>query len=93
MSHYNKSINKPGMSLRKIEIEIVTYGEKKGTYEGEITFDSPTGSVGLCLNDEQCAKMFAVVADGVIETAKEVALILVEEARATLANSSHPVIA
>lgn len=73
------------MRLQKLEIERVPYGEMKGQYKGQIQFEGPTGAVALTLTAEQCAKLFTVVADGVIGTAREVAETLTREAMATIA--------
>ncbi len=62
-----------GMILNKLEVERKTWGAEKGQFRGTITFEGEHGIITTKLNPEQCAKMFAVVADGVIDTAREVA--------------------
>lgn len=61
------------MILRKLEVERERWGPMKGTFSGSIEFEGDDGAVKLKLSNEQCEKMFAIVAEGVIETAKEVA--------------------
>ncbi len=73
------------MKLVDLKIERHRWGANAGQYSGQITFESKAGIVGLNLNDEQCARMFAVVADGIVETAKAAAMELTREAMATIA--------
>lgn len=61
------------MKLYKLTIERKMYGENKGQYYGTISFDNEHGKVDIHLTEEHCQRMFEVVADGIIDTAKEAA--------------------
>ena len=47
---------------------------------GKIEFEGTHGEIALNLNDETCRKMFLLVADGLVDVAKETASKLTEEA-------------
>jgi hypothetical protein len=61
------------MQLNDLRIERQTYGKDKGTYQGYIKFDNELGEISLSLTAEKCEQLFAVVAEGVIDTAKKAA--------------------
>lgn len=74
------------MQLQKLEIEREwRSGPNKGQHVGKIVFDGEAGEVLLKLTPELCHRMFLLVAEGVIGTAKEAASALVLEAQAGLA--------
>jgi hypothetical protein len=59
--------------LKKLEIERIQWGADKGQFKGVIQFENDQGSVVLNLSPARCEQLFAVVADGIVETAKEAA--------------------
>ena len=61
------------MLLKKLEIERQSWGDYKGKCVGKITFEGNDGSVALNLNPASCEKLFLLVADGLIDVAKETA--------------------
>lgn len=62
------------MKLKQLRIE-AEKNWKTGitSYVGKIEFGDERGSVNLTLTPEQCDKLFVVVGDGLIETARVVA--------------------
>jgi hypothetical protein len=74
------------MNLKSLSIERNYHsfdwkGAKPGEHHGEIVFDTPTSEVKFKLSEEHCAKIFAVVADAIIEVAKCAATSLMIEAQ------------
>lgn len=67
------------MRLRKLEVELILYGEAKGTYKGKARFDCDAGEVELNLNHHHCEQMFLICADGIVDVAKASARMLVNE--------------
>jgi hypothetical protein len=61
------------MELMGLKIELVRWGERKGSYEGEATFAGEKGTVTLVLDERRCRMLFDVCADGIVETAKSAA--------------------
>lgn len=61
------------MDLESLKIEKRAWGENKGKYTGSINFYNQQGSIGLNLEPEQINKIFAICADVLIQTSKEVA--------------------
>jgi len=61
------------MQLVKLEIERVKYGSDKGQFKGAIQFDNELGEVAIRLSEKQCNSLFAVCADGIVDTAKAAA--------------------
>lgn len=74
------------MRLRKLEIELQTYGPDKGTYTGVARFDGERGSIALNLNQHHCEEMFLVCADSIVDVAKAAAKMFVQEAIGTIEN-------
>lgn len=64
------------MILTSLQIRLVEYGQYKGQYRGGAAFVGKHGSVEINLTPDMCEKIFAVCADGIIETATEAANIL-----------------
>ncbi len=82
--NFDTSPNKE-MRLKKLEVARISYGANAGQYEGKICFESEGGEITLNMSPDHCARMFAVVAEGIVQTAKDCALTLTEEAMATIA--------
>ena len=61
------------MQLNTLRIERKEFGKDAGKFAGYIKFNNELGEVRLNLSPEQCDKLFAVVAEGIIDTAKEAA--------------------
>lgn len=61
------------MNLNKLIIERIKYGDDVGSFKGTVSFDNEKGKVDIVLSPEHCEKIFAVVADGIVDTAKEAA--------------------
>jgi hypothetical protein len=61
------------MILKKLQVELQTYGPDKGRHVGEIQFTGDAGCVTLNLTPDLCNKIFDICAEGLIETAKEAA--------------------
>jgi flagellar biosynthesis/type III secretory pathway protein FliH len=61
------------MQLNDLRIERKTYGTDKGMYKGYIKFDNELGEISVTLTHEKCEKLFSVVAEGIIDTAKQAA--------------------
>ena len=61
------------MQLLKLEIKREQWGADKGKFTGAISFDNKLGEINVNLSPWQCDKLFAVVAEGIIDTAKEAA--------------------
>ena len=57
------------MLLTSLKIERQRFGEHKGQCLGEIVFENEGGKVSVNLTPERCNQLFAVVADGIIDTA------------------------
>lgn len=72
------------MKLKSLEIVMNEWGPDKGKYTGKIRVEGDAGSVAISLNPETCAKLFAVVAGGIVQCAKEVAEQLTVECVAAL---------
>lgn len=70
------------MKLKSLSIEKAWYGPNKGQYQGKIAFEGEHGEVQVTLNPADCAKLFGVVAEGVVGTAREVAERLTAECMA-----------
>lgn len=64
------------MQLESLSIQRRIYGPNEGKLEGEITFKNPRGKVQLVLNDEISQRLLAIVADGVVESSREIAVSL-----------------
>lgn len=50
-----------------------SYMPNAGKLMGEITFESPAGKVSMVLPEEHCARILALVADGLVASSREVA--------------------
>ena len=61
------------MVLEQLRISRNHYGPDKGEFVGSIEFKNKLGRVEMKLSPEQCQKLFLVVADGIVDTAKEAA--------------------
>ena len=61
------------MQLERLDISRKDYGPNKGLMEGEITFKNPAGRIQLILNDDTCKKILELCAEGLVDSAKEVA--------------------
>ncbi len=60
------------MKLKRIEIELQTYGEHKGKYLGTITFeDNTSDKFTFGLTPDVCVKYLTPIAHEVINSAKE----------------------
>lgn len=60
------------MRLKRIDIELQTWGEFKGKYVGKITFeDGHTDQFTFGLTPELCAKYLTPIAHEVVSSAKE----------------------
>jgi hypothetical protein len=67
------------MQLERLEIRRNEYGHNKGKMEGEITFKNPVGKIQLILTDDACKKILEFCAEGLVDSAKEVASRLTAE--------------
>ena len=61
------------MKLNTLKIERERWGKNEGKFTGSIKFDNELGEISVNLSPEQCDKLFAVIAEGIIDTAKEAA--------------------
>lgn len=61
------------MTMSSLRIEKVIWGPDKGAYKGKIQFEGEHGEVSVNLAPADCAKFFAVVADAITATSREVA--------------------
>lgn len=60
------------MLLKELTIRREYWVEGK-PLKGEIEFDDPAGAIKLNLDEEQCARMLAIVADALVVTTKKIA--------------------
>lgn len=67
------------MKLKKLLIERQLWGDAIGKLKGEVTLEQSAGITTLILTDEQLAGILQLVAPAVIESAKELAGIIVQE--------------
>jgi hypothetical protein len=68
------------MKLLKLQIERERWGENKGAFSGQATFDGPAGTITLNLNEHHIEQMFLTCADGIVEVAKAAARMFVAQA-------------
>lgn len=61
------------MQLESLRIERMAWGKNEGMLEGCIVFKNRNGEVKLFLNDEVSSRLLAIVADGVVESSKQIA--------------------
>ena len=61
------------MQLESLRIERMAWGKNEGMLEGYIVFKNRNGEVKLFLNDEVSSRLLAIVADGVVESSKQIA--------------------
>ncbi|MAF36022.1 hypothetical protein CL622_02795 [archaeon] len=61
------------MDFQSLEIEKERFGSNKGNLKGNITFSSDDARINLKLNQSHIDKIFEIVADTMIEVAKEAA--------------------
>ncbi|MCH9645317.1 MAG: hypothetical protein K0U08_01525 [Proteobacteria bacterium] len=61
------------MEFKNLEIERAGWGDKKGCLKGRIRFGNDKGNIVLNLNQSHIDRIFEVVADTMIDTAKEAA--------------------
>jgi hypothetical protein len=60
------------MRLKRIDIELQTWGDHKGKYAGKITFeDGTTDSFTFGLTPEMCARYLNPIAQEIINSSKE----------------------
>lgn len=71
------------MKLQKLSIEMKAWGEFEGKYLGEIKFVGKTGDIALVLKPEHVDRIFAVVAESLVDVAKDAANNLMTEAFAS----------
>jgi hypothetical protein len=71
------------MQLHTLIIRRCDYGANNGTYSGTAKFDGEAGEVQVKLTAAHCEKIFGIVADGVVECAKEAAEKLTAECMAS----------
>jgi hypothetical protein len=71
------------MTLKRLVIDLMEYGPNKGQYTGKMTFAGEHGDVQINVSPEACAKMFPLVSEGIIGTAREIAEKLTAECIAT----------
>jgi hypothetical protein len=67
------------MQLERLAITRETWGVNKGQFTGAIEFSNQSGKIQLNLNHETGQKLLAVVAECLVDTAKEVATQLTTE--------------
>lgn len=67
------------MKLKKLEIELVAWGEKKGQYIGLARFLGDAGDVDLKLGNEHCLRIFDICAEGLVDVARDAAKMLTSE--------------
>ena len=80
------------LTLKKLQLERCDWNHKAefGKVTGKIVFDGERGEISLNLTDDQVHRMFLVVADSIVATAKEAASALLVEAQATIAKETAP---
>ncbi len=61
------------MQFNKLEIERDRWGSDKGKLKGSVYFSNEAGCISLKLNQSHIDKIFDIVADSMIETAKDAA--------------------
>lgn len=65
------------MKLIKLTIERQLWGQDKGKMIGEITFENQDAKITVKLTEDKAYKMLEIVADQVIENAKETSNLLI----------------
>lgn len=61
------------MILEKLYMARQSYGPNIGKLEGELEFSNPKGKIQLILNDETCNKILGLCAEGMVQSAQQVA--------------------
>lgn len=61
------------MELRMLHLSRETYGESKGRLKGKLSVTTSYGEIDLKLEDERAEQILQIVADQLVESAKEVA--------------------
>lgn len=57
------------MDFKRLEIERSTWGDRR--LKGQVSFGNDKGRINLNLNEDHINKIFEIVAETMIETAKE----------------------
>ena len=61
------------MQLESLYMSRQRYGDNEGKLTGEITFSNPQGKIQIVLGAAICQRVLALCAEGLVETAKDVA--------------------
>ncbi len=64
------------MKLERLGMRLATYGVNEGRFIGAAEFAGNAGKIELNLSPEQCERIFEVLADCLVNTAKESAQLL-----------------
>lgn len=67
------------MHLNRLDIRRITYGEREGQLEGEVTFANPKGEIKLILTQEHIAGVLSVCADAIVLSTQECAKVMCAE--------------
>jgi len=61
------------MQLERLSMQRKCYGPNEGKLEGTISFKNPDGEIQIMLDDNSCHKILALCAEGLVNSAQQVA--------------------
>ena len=64
------------MYLNRLDIRRVSYGEREGQLDGEVTFANPKSEIKLSLTPEQVAGMLTLCADALVRSTHDAAAVI-----------------
>lgn len=64
------------MQLTDLRIQLVTYGERKGQYEGKACFAGELGDIAIRLTPKMVEHIFEIAADSIIAVSREAASVI-----------------
>jgi hypothetical protein len=64
------------MHLNSMTLRRVSYGEREGQIDGEVTFANPKGEIKLMLTPEQVAGILTVCAEAIVRSTQECAAVM-----------------
>lgn len=65
--------------IKSIYLSVQEYGPDKGKLTGKIEFINQHGEITARINQEQAGKIIAVLADSLVQTAKQTASLMTSE--------------
>lgn len=65
--------------IKSISLRMKEYGDDKGTLLGEIEFLNQHGEIKVRLNNDQSEKIVAILAEELVATAKQTAMLMTTE--------------